>query len=105
MVYLTLKRRLEEYRQLETAGRALRFAKVPYAKARELFLTQGISSIISSRQYYNLGKNLSKDLKVADTPGALIAVFDKRGWQYSWRKVTRTDDEGAEFNKIIQVAF
>ena len=105
VVYLTLKRRLEEYQQLESEECKLRFAKVPYSRARHLFLSQGISSIISSRQYYNLGKRLSKDLQQHDTPGALIAVFDKLGWQYSWRTQTQSDDNGIEINKILQVAF
>ena len=103
--YLTLKRRFEEYRELESESRKLRFAKVPYSKARQLFLSQGISSIISPRQYYNLGKRLSKDLQQNDTPGALVAVFDELGWQYSWRTQIQSDDQGNEFNKIIQVAF
>ena len=105
VVYLTLKRRLEEYQQLESEGRKLRFAKVPYSKARQLFLSQGINTIISSQQYYNLGKRLASDVQQKDTPGALVAVFDKLGWQYSWRTQTHSDDNGNEIKKILQVAF
>src|SRR6185312_13306260 len=60
--YLPLKRRLEEYQQLEALGRDLRYSKVPYSKAREHFLKKGIDTVISAKAYYNLGTRLVKDI-------------------------------------------
>lgn len=86
MAYLQLKRRLEEYQQLEALGRNLRYSKMPYSKAREYFLKQGIGTVISPKAYYNLGTKLVKDIKDEDTPGALLAAFEQAGWKYRLRK-------------------
>lgn len=80
MRYLPLKRRLEEYQQIEVLSRQLRYSHVPYKKAREIFLSRGFGTIIKERQYYNIGTRLVKDIAVEDTPGALIAVFEEAGW-------------------------
>jgi hypothetical protein len=105
MAYLSLKRRLEEYQSLESTGRALRYSKVPYSKAREFFLNQGINTVMSPKAYYNLGTKVVKDIKKDDTPGALVAVFDKLGYKYSFRKQETEDSLGRKINKIIQVVF
>ena len=105
MLYLPLKRMLDDYRKMEFLGRGLVESRMPYSEARTYFLKNGINGKISSQEYYNLGKRLMKDIKKDDTAGALIAVFEDAGWRYCLRKQTSTDSEGRKVNKIVNIFF
>ena len=59
-------------------------------------MKKGFGTVISSRAYYNLGTRLVKDITLADTLGALLAVFEQMGWRYCLDKEISKDSKGNE---------
>ena len=105
VMYLPLKRMLDDFQKMESIGRTLRESRMPYSEARTYFTKQGINGTLSSKEYYNLATRLVKDIKKDDTAGALVAVFEEAGWKYCLRKQLTLDSEGRKINRIVQVVF
>ena len=90
ILYLPLKRMLDDYQKLESIGSSLRESRMPYSEARTYFLKHGIGETMSPKEYYNLVTRLVKDIKKDDTAGAHIAVFEDASWKYCLRKQIST---------------